>query len=230
MTARSIISYPWMHPAVKPRGQAGKWQQDWTTCPCPEPWLAKPLSGTCLGTVERAGKWLLGQSTKQFDTGMCQIPRDFWAASEGDFSGSCGELSTWLAAQSPGDKDNCLFPEMAVWVIGFVLNKGVGMSPSAGIHHVCPEVLGENTAHFSHVFQNYISWWLPLLGLMTDCMKTKSNSIFWTDPFPVVISTWFVGRYLDRGRETEPRQEEEEKSNRLYTQTIPPPFFEGEQP
>lgn len=65
--------------------------------------------------------------------------------------------SQYLAAQSPGDKDNYLFPEMAVWVVGFVLNKGVGMSPSAGIHYVHPEVLGENTAHFSHVFQNCIA-------------------------------------------------------------------------
>lgn len=44
---------------------------------------------------------------------------------------------------SPGDKDNYLFPEMAVWVIGFVLNNGVGMPPSAGIYHMCPEVLDE---------------------------------------------------------------------------------------
>lgn len=64
----SLITNPWLHSGFKLKGQAGKWPQDWIMCPCPEPWLAKSLPGTCLETAERAGKPLLGQSTEQFGT------------------------------------------------------------------------------------------------------------------------------------------------------------------
>lgn len=133
--------------------------------------LAKSLSGTCLRTAERAGKWLLSQSTKQFGTGVCQIPREFRQHLEETLLAAVG-------SSVPGCSEPRWQGQLSVPWDGFVLNKGVGMPPSAGIHHVCPEVLGESTAHFSHVFQNCVAWWLPSLRLMTDCMKTKSNSIF----------------------------------------------------
>lgn len=93
------------HAEVKLKGQAGRWAQHWTMCPfalCPlwdPPWNSR-----------KSRKTPLGQSTKQFGTGMCQIPGvlgSIWRR-------LCWELwgAQYLAALSPGDKDSCLFPEM----------------------------------------------------------------------------------------------------------------------
>lgn len=60
--------------------------------------LLKSLSGTCLGTGERAGKQLLGQGSLccAEHEAIRHSLRDFQSAPRGDFVGSCRELNTWL--------------------------------------------------------------------------------------------------------------------------------------
>lgn len=198
----SLITNLWMHSGLKLKGQAGKWPQDWTMCPCPEPWLAKSLSGTCFGTAERAGKRLLGQRTKQFGT------------AQGSFRQPLEEETFLGAVRSsvPG----CTEPRWqlsAPW--GGCVGPWVCVEQRCGNDTFCRETSSvpwpggwEHCSFFTYGSELYC-----LMASFTwahDWLHENEIKLnFWTDPFPVVISTWSVRRCLDWGRETEMRQEKE---------------------
>lgn len=134
--------------------------------------MAKPPLGPALGQ----GKGLLGQGS------LCHGIREQLGTARGIPHQLLESCCRGLCAQrcwAWGQKENCLFPEPAVCVLGFVLNKGMGITASAGIQHTCPVALGEKTALFFLVcFTNILCKDFFHLGLWLNYMKTGKTN-FW---------------------------------------------------
>lgn len=130
-----------------------------------------------------------------------------------------------LAALSPGEKDNCLFPGMAVLGLCWT---GVWEWHLLQRSIMCALECWLRTLLISHTcFRIYCSmasftWaheWLH---------KNEIKLSFWADAFPVVISKWSVRRYQDQERETELRQEKEgEKQQVVHSAYSPSLFWRG---
>lgn len=210
MAARITISYPWMQ-GLNPEVRLPSDRRTGQCVPALSPAWPSPSLGPALEQQKEQenGSWARdGPNPKGI----------FRQHLQETLLGAVG--AQYLSALSPGDKDKCLFPDvgLALCWAGLwecLLLQGYTMA--------------ENIAHFSHVFQNYIDGWLPLLGLVTDCMKMKSNSVFGQIHFllwslhDLLEDAWVGKGKLSWGKKRR------EKSNRLYTQPIPPLFFEGEQ-